>query len=86
MGYRDLNKCQIPAHPGLNLGQMPGGEWALLDLTHTSVLKACVTPGGTWSSFAGYVPLASQNPYPIYSLILWPTIDRILVTFGQMSL
>ena len=28
------------------------------------------------SSFAGYVPLA----------ILWPTINPILVTFGQMSL
>ena len=24
-GYRDLNKYQIPAHPGLNLCQMPGG-------------------------------------------------------------
>ena len=24
-GYRDLNKCQIPAHPGLNSCQMPGG-------------------------------------------------------------
>ena len=45
-GYRDQNKCQIPAHPGLNLCQMPGGGgggeggeggkgWALLDLTHT---------------------------------------------------
>ena len=35
-------------------------------------------PGGEVfaSSFAGYVLLA----------ILWPTIDLILVTFGQMSL
>ena len=33
--------------------------------------------GGVFaSSFAGYVLLA----------ILWPTIDLILVTFGQMSL
>ena len=24
-GYRDLNKCQIPAHPVLNSCQMPGG-------------------------------------------------------------
>ena len=23
--YQDLNKCQIPAHPGLNSCQMPGG-------------------------------------------------------------
>ena len=23
-GYRDLNKCQIPAQPGLNSCQMPG--------------------------------------------------------------
>ena len=38
-GYRDLNKYQIPTHPGLNSCQMPGGcpggGWALLDLTHT---------------------------------------------------
>ena len=38
-GYRDLNKCQIPAHPWLDSCQMPGvargGGWALLDLTHT---------------------------------------------------
>ena len=24
-GYRDLNKCQIPSHLGLNSYQMPGG-------------------------------------------------------------
>ena len=38
------------------------------------------------SSFAGYVPLASQNPYPIivfFWSILWPIINSILVTFGQ---
>ena len=37
-GYRDLNKCHIPSHPGLNSCQMPGGcrgGWAFLDLTHT---------------------------------------------------
>ena len=39
------------------------------------------------SSFAGYVPLASQNPCPIivyFWSILWPIINPILVTFGQM--
>ena len=37
------------------------------------------------SSFAGYVPLASQNPYPItvYSVANY---RPILVTFEQMSL
>ena len=25
LGYQDLNKCQIPAHLGLNSCQMPGG-------------------------------------------------------------
>ena len=45
--------------------------------------------GALWSSFAGYVPLASQNPYLIivYNLrsILWPVIDPILlVTFGYI--
>ena len=33
--------------------------------------------------FAGYVPLASQSPYPI-TVNFWPVIDPILVTFGQM--
>ena len=33
--------------------------------------------------FAGYVPLASQSPYPI-KVFLWPLIDPILVTFGQI--
>ena len=33
--------------------------------------------------FTGYVPLASKSPYPIWS-ILWPIIDPILVTFGQI--
>ena len=37
-------------------------------------------PGGVWGvlglMFAGYVPLASQSPYPI--------IDPILVTFWKM--
>ena len=31
----------------------------------------------------GLVPLASQNPTLLYS-ILWPIVDPILVTFGQM--
>ena len=48
-------------------------------------LSANPPEGVLASSFAGYVPLASQNPYPIKS-ILWPAIDPILVTFGQMSL
>ena len=39
------------------------------------------------SSFAGYVPLASQNPYPIivyFWSILRQIINPIFVTFGQM--
>ena len=32
--------------------------------------------------FAGYVPLASQNPYPI-SLFCGHIIDHILVTLGK---
>ena len=38
--------------------------------------------------FAGYVPLASQSPYPIivnFWSILWPIIGPILVTFGHCS-
>ena len=40
--------------------------------------------GVTGSIFAGYMPLASRNPYPIklFKSILWPVIDPILVTFG----
>ena len=35
--------------------------------------------------FAGYVLLASQSPYPIiFYSILWPIIDHMLVTFGQI--
>ena len=35
--------------------------------------------------FAGCVPLASQNPYPIIVVcILWPVVDPILDTFGQI--
>ena len=33
--------------------------------------------------FAGYVSLASQSPYPLWS-IRWPIIDPISVTFGQI--
>ena len=51
-------------------------------------------PGGEGgvlgSSFAGYVPLASQNPYPIINTvyfwsILLSIINPILVTFEQIS-
>ena len=45
--------------------------------------------GSLGSNFAGYVLLASQNPYPIIVYlwsILWPIIDLILVTFGHYSL
>ena len=41
------------------------------------------------SSLAGYVPLTSQNPYPIlvyFWSILWPIINPILVTFRYCSL
>ena len=43
--------------------------------------------GVTGSIFAGYMPLASRNPYPIklFKSILWPVIDPILVTFGWMK-
>ena len=43
--------------------------------------------GVTGSIFAGYIPLASRNPYPIQLLksLLWPIIDLILVNFGQMK-
>ena len=35
--------------------------------------------------FAGYVLLASQSPYPIiFYSILWPIIDHMLTTFGQI--
>ena len=42
-----------------------------------------------WEVFAGYVPLVSQNPYPIivdFWSVLLPIIDPILVTFGHYSL
>ena len=38
--------------------------------------------GDLGSIFAGYVPLSSKNPYPLYS-ILWPIIDPILVGKGE---
>ena len=40
--------------------------------------------GGLGLIFAGYMPLASQSHYPIV-VYLWPIIDPILVTFGQIS-
>ena len=49
-GYRDLNKCQIPAHPGLNSCQMPGGGWALLDLAHTLQARKGKTGSSNFSS------------------------------------
>ena len=39
--------------------------------------------------FAGYVPLVSQNPYPImvnFWSVLLPIIDPILANFGHSSL
>ena len=36
--------------------------------------------------FAGYVPLASQCPYPIIVYFFWTIIDPILVTFGQICI
>ena len=41
--------------------------------------------GGGWLRgfiFSGYVPLASQNPYPI-SLFCGHIIDHVLVTLGK---
>ena len=41
-----------------------------------------IAPGVTWVNFGSYVPLGSQNLYPIvvYSVT---NSDPILVTFGQ---
>ena len=64
---------------------------SILLLQWSSVTSSLLTGGGggglLGSSFAGYVPLVSQNPYPIivyFWSILWPIINPILVTFGQM--
>ena len=51
-----------------------------------SVLFLALAPAGGGGGklaliFSGYVPLASQTPYPI---VRWPIIDPILVTFGQI--
>ena len=49
-----------------------------------SIVKSGLYLGVLGASFAGYVPLASINPYPniIYFLsILWPIINPILVSF-----
>ena len=51
--------------------------WGLENLT---VAYTCTN--GCLHKFAGYVLLASQNPYPIF-IYLWPIIDPI-VTFGQI--
>ena len=51
-----------------------------------SVLFPALAPAGGGGElaliFSGYVPLASQTPYPI--IVRWPIIDPILVTFGQI--
>ena len=55
-----------------------------------STSKVEYEPGGggdTWVKFCWVCALASQNPYPIivyFWSILWPIINPILVTFGQM--
>ena len=41
--------------------------------------------GGTWVKFCEVCAADLSEPLPHYSL-LWPNIDPILVTFGQMSL
>ena len=45
-----------------------------------------VGPGGiTWVKiFAGYVPQASQNPYPIKVYSVAKYIPHLIVTFGKM--
>ena len=54
---------------------------AILEIYQSSCITT--TPGYLHGLFfAGYVPLASQNPNPLYS-ILWLIIDPILVTFGR---
>ena len=49
-----------------------------------SVLFPALVPAGGELAliFSGYVPLASQTPYPI--IVRWSIIDPILVTFGQI--
>ena len=54
-----------------------------------SILKRPVLPvipgGGVLGLiFTGYVPLASKSPYSPLQSILWPIMDPILVTFGQI--
>ena len=48
--------------------------------------SACLTQGLLGLIFAGYVPLTSQNPYPIivYISVANIIIDPILVTLGKM--
>ena len=49
-------------------------------------MQGCSWSGGVLGLiFAGYVLLASQSPYPIiFYSILWPIIDHMLITFGQI--
>ena len=53
-------------------------------------MNGCICTGGGGGVavlgliVAGYVPMASQSPYPIIVNSLWPIIDLTLVTFGQI--
>ena len=48
--------------------------------------ETAVPPGGLRGViFAGYVPLASQNPYPIIVFSVANIVDHILVTLGEIS-
>ena len=51
-------------------------------------LSLCILkgPGGGVLGliFTGYVPLASKSPYSPLQSILWPIMEPILVTFGQI--
>ena len=52
-------------------------------------MNGCICTGGGGVAvlgliFAGYVPMASQSPYPIIVNSLRPIIDLTVVTFGQI--
>ena len=40
--------------------------------------------GSTWVGFCGVCAVGLSKPLPHYKSILWPIIDPILVTFGQI--
>ena len=50
---------------------------------HNKDTNNSIAGNRNWDAAVGYVPLISQNPYPImvYSV---PNIDPILVTFEKM--